>query len=213
MTRVYAASDERGLADAVACLRAGRSVAFPTDTVYGVGCDLWDPAAIEHLYWVKQRPRDLAIPVLVASPEDVERVATGLDARFARLVERFWPGGLTVVVPRAPAVPEILSAGRATVAVRMPDHPLALRLIRGLGGALAATSANLSGRPSPSEAAMVLADLGGRIAVLLDGGACPGGVASTIVSLAGPSPELLRQGAIPLGALEERLPGLSVAGR
>ena len=211
-TRVYPSADERGIEDAVRALRAGHLAAFPTDTVYGVGCDLWQPAAIERIYWAKLRPRRIAIPVLVSSPEGVCRVAGILPLAFGALVGRFWPGALTVVVPRHPSVPEILCAGGLTIAVRMPDHPLALRLIAAMGGALAVTSANLSGRPSPTTAAEVLAELDGRVAVLLDGGVCFGGVASSIVDLTVSPPRLLRRGGLDMAALREMLPDLAPPG-
>ncbi|NLG49029.1 MAG: threonylcarbamoyl-AMP synthase [Chloroflexi bacterium] len=207
-TQVYPATDEIGVALAVRLLREGQVVAFPTDTVYGVGCDLWQPEAIERLYWVKQRPHQLAIPVLVATPQDVAQVASHLPASFAPLAERFWPGGLTLIVPRRPEVPDILCMGGPTVAVRMPDHPLALRLIAALGGALAVTSANLSGHPAPTTATEVLADLQGRVPLILDGGRCAEGVASTIISLVADPPVLLRRGAISVETLRQAVPSL-----
>lgn len=207
-TRVYPATDEEGLALAVRLLREGQVVAFPTDTVYGVGCDLWQPEAIERLFWVKQRPHQLAIPALVATLQDVEQVASYIPASLVPLAERFWPGGLTLIVPRRPQVPDILCASDPTVAVRMPDHPVALRLIAELGGVLAVTSANLSGSPSPTTAAEVLADLDGRLPLILDGGRCAEGVASTIISLVTDPPTLLRQGAIPVETLRQILPSL-----
>ncbi len=207
-TRVYPATEEEGFAQAVRLLQAGEVIAFPTDTVYGVGCDLWQPEAIQRLFWVKQRPPHLAIPALVSDPEQVSQVADRLPASFRLLAERFWPGGLTIILPRRPQVPDILCAGGPTIAVRMPDHPLALRLIAALGGVLAATSANLSGRPSPSTAAEVLADLQGRIPLILDGGPSPDGVASTIVDLMADPPLLLRQGALTADVLRQVLPSL-----
>jgi L-threonylcarbamoyladenylate synthase len=142
-TRVLAADDE-GLAEALALLRAGQVVVFPTDTVYGVGCDLWQPEAVARLYEAKRRPRHMAIPILVSDVEHVARVARDVPARMLALAERFWPGGLTVILPRRPEVPDIVCAGGDTIAVRMPDDAHARRLIAHMGGALAATSANLS---------------------------------------------------------------------
>jgi len=204
-TRALSADVDEALPAALAALRAGGVVAFPTDTVYGVGCDLWPVEAIERLYDAKQRPRELAIPILVSHPSYVAQVARDLPPDFEAVVGRFWPGGLTVIVPKAEGVPEALSGGRDTVAVRMPDHPVALRLIEAMGGALAVTSANLSGRPAPVSAAEVLADLDGRVPVLVDGGVCPGGVASTIISLVSTPPVLLRQGGIAPDALRQVL--------
>jgi L-threonylcarbamoyladenylate synthase len=207
-TRIIATTDPSARTEAADALRRGELVAFPTDTVYGVGCDLWQPEAIERLYRAKRRPRDLAIPILVASPEGVERVAADLPQAFRALAARYWPGGLTLIVRKGPAVPDVLSGGRDTVGLRMPDYPLVQQLAAELGGALAATSANLSGKPSPVSAEQVLDDLGGRIALLLDGGRCSGGVASSVVDVVSDPPVLLRAGAIALEELREVVPSL-----
>ena len=218
-TRVYAGDSAVGWDEALWALRTGELVVFPTDTVYGVGCDVWDPRAIERLYWAKWRPKRLPIPVLVSAPEHVYKVverppATG-KARpwFAALAERFWPGQLTVILPRRSYVPDVLCAGGPTIAVRMPDHPLALRLIAEMGGALAATSANRSGGPDPQTAQQAIEDLGGRVAVVLDDGPCPGGVASSIVDLVSDAPVLLREGALDVCTLRRVLPNLVVPRR
>jgi len=208
-TRVIEGTDPTALGEAMRVLRAGGVVAFPTDTVYGVGCDLWSPVAVERLYAAKGRPPGLAIPVLVSSPEHVGLVAQDVPPAYAELVARFWPGALTVVVRRRPEVPVVLTAGKPTVAVRMPAHDLALRLIAAVGGALAVTSANLSGRPPAETAEQVWADLGGRIALVIDGGRAPVGLPSSIVDLTFDPPRLLREGALPFDALREVLPGLA----
>jgi len=207
-TRVLSVAAETALDEAIALLRNGDVVAFPTDTVYGLGCDLWQEAAIARLYQAKERPGNLAIPVLVSSPEQVGQVAMDLPETFARLSELFWPGGLTLIVRRRPHVPVLLCAGGDTVAVRMPAYPLVQRLAAALGGALAATSANLSGRPSPTTAEEVLGDLEGRISLLLDGGRCVGGVVSSIIDLVSDPPVLVRPGALSLDALRAVVPGL-----
>ena len=209
-TRVYSTSSAKALPEALAILRGGGNVVFPTDTVYGVGCDLVQTEAIERLYWAKRRPKRLAIPILVSEPAQVSQVARDPSPLFDILAARFWPGGLTLILPRHPTVPVVLCAGGDTIAVRMPDHPFALRLIAAMGGALAATSANLSGRPSPRSASEALADLNGRVALLLDGGECPGGVASTIVDLVSDPPVLLRQGGLEVTTLRDLLPDLVV---
>ena len=215
-TRVYAASDAEAWGEVLWVLRTGGVAVFPTDTVYGVGCDLWQPEAIEKLYWAKKRPKQRPISVLVSAPEHAFLVAEcarlGGEAleRFEALTARFWPGGLTIILPRRPYVPDILCAGGPTIAVRMPDHSLALRLIAEMGGALAATSANLSGRPAPCTAAGALADLDGRVHVILDGGDCPGGIASSIVDLGADAPVILREGALDVETLREVLPDLIV---
>lgn len=207
-TRVLDITHPTALARAVTLLRRGQVVAFPTDTVYGLGCDLWQEAAIARLYEAKDRPAKLAIPVLLSSAAQVSRVALDPPDSYAALAQRFWPGALTVILRRQPQVPALLCAGGDTVAVRMPDHTLIQQLADALGGAIAATSANLSGRPSPTSAAEVLADLEGRIPLLLDGGRCSGGVASSIVDLVSDPPLLLRQGALSLEALRVVLPTL-----
>jgi L-threonylcarbamoyladenylate synthase len=210
-TRCLPANDPTAIAEALRALRAGQVVVIPTDTVYGVACDLWQPQAIERLYWAKQRPERLPIPVLVSDLKHVLRVATHLPPIFARLATRFWPGALTLVVIRRPEVPEELGIGQSTVAVRMPNHLTTLSLIEAAGGALAVTSANITGRPAPSTAAQAMADLGGRVAIVLDGGECPGGVPSSIVALVSRPPVLLRQGSVAAELLRLELPDLVVA--
>jgi len=209
-TRLLPAEDPGALMVALEALRAGETVVFPTDTVYGIGSDPWSAEAVARLYWAKERPRRLAIPILVSAPEHVSRVAERLPEAFASLTMRFWPGGLTVVVPRGPALPDIVCAGGPTVAVRMPSHPVALALIEAAGGVLAVTSANRSGSPAPATAAKALADLAGRVAVVIDGGTCQGGIASAIIDLVSAPPRLLRAGDTPVAALREVLPNLEV---
>jgi len=188
---------------AVALLLAGELVAFPTDTVYGVGARVWDEIAVAKLYTAKLRVREKAIPVLLADPGDLTLIARDLPLAAMSLAKRFWPGPLTLVVPRAPAVPEEVTAGGDSVAVRVPDHPLARRLIRAVGAPLATTSANLAGQPSPVTAEEVTAQLSGRVAMVLDGGRCPGGVPSTVVDLTGPTPAILRPGPVSLEQILE----------
>jgi L-threonylcarbamoyladenylate synthase len=183
-----------GFRRAVALLRAGQLVAFPTDTVYGVGAVVWNVQAVGKLYEAKLRPADKAIPVLLADASQLSLIAAHLSRDALCLAEHFWPGPLTLVVPRAEGVPDEVTAGGASVAVRVPDHDLARALIRAAGAPLAATSANLSGQPSPVTAQDVLAQLGDRIPLVLDGGPCPGGAPSTVVDLTGPAPVLLRPG-------------------
>jgi L-threonylcarbamoyladenylate synthase len=210
-TKLLSAHDPHALLEAQSALRHGQVVVFPTDTVYGVACDLWNARAIERLYWAKQRALSLAIPVLVSSAEHVGQVARDLPAAFEALVGAFWPGGLTLVVPRRAEVPAILCAQGDTIAVRMPDHPVALEIIAGMGGALAVTSANLSGRPSPRTADEAWADLNGRVAIVLDGGECPIGVASAIIDLVADAPVLLRKGELDIEMLRRIVPTLVVA--
>lgn len=182
-------------------LENGGLVAFPTDTVYGVAAHGFQPAAIERLFEAKERPRTKAIALLVADAGDLSRVTRRVPEAAWRLAERFWPGALTLIVPRADDVPPILTGGGDSVAVRMPDHPVALSVIAAAGAPLATTSANLSGGPDPVTAGDVLRDLGGRIDLILDGGACPGGVPSTVLDLTTEPPMIRREGPIDQEAL------------
>ncbi|HSH82886.1 MAG TPA: L-threonylcarbamoyladenylate synthase [Herpetosiphonaceae bacterium] len=190
------ATSPEALEEALALLRAGAVIAFPTDTVYGVGAAGLNPAAIAQLYTVKARPLSQPIPLLLADPEDLGSVSAAVPSRAAALAARYWPGGLTLVVPAARHLPSILLAGGSTVAVRVPDHAWVRELIRRLGQPLAATSANLHGGPNPASAAMVLEQLGSNLPLVVDGGPTPGDIASTIVDVTGSRPVVLRQGAL-----------------
>jgi L-threonylcarbamoyladenylate synthase len=198
-TRLFHATDPEALEQAQAALRSGGLAAFPTDTVYGLGALTFDARAVESIYPAKDRPPEKAIPVLVADAGDMPAVARLVPEMAQRLAARFWPGPLTLVVPRRPDLPLAVST-TDTVGVRVPDHNLARALLR-LTGPLAVTSANLSGQPGPSTADEVLAQLGGRIDVILDGGRTPGGVPSTVVDCTGPRPQILRAGPIPEGEI------------
>jgi len=208
-TSVVAADDPQAVEAAIALLQAGQVVAFPTDTVYGIGASATDAAAVARLYTVKDRSETKAIPVLIAAVADLAQVARGVPPFVERLAGRFWPGGLTLVLPAAPSLPAALTAGGTTVAVRCPAHPTPRALIHALGTPLAATSANLSGQPAPTTAAEVARQLAGRLPLILDGGVCPVGVASTLVDLTSDPPRLLRAGAIPAEALRALLPELA----
>ena len=180
-------------------------MAFPTDTVYGVGAVVWDRRAVAKLYEAKLRALDKAIPVLLADPADLPAVAGASPESATRLAQRFWPGPLTLVVPRSEKIPDEVTAGGASVAIRVPDHDLARALIRAVGAPLATTSANISGQPSAVTAAEVAAQLGDRIAMILDGGRCPGGVPSTVVDLTGDVPVVLRVGPISQRQIDDAL--------
>lgn len=207
-TRYLSEDDPCALEEALRAIRLGWPVVLATDTVYGVACDLWNPEAIERLYWAKRRPERLAIPVLVSDVAGVRAVAREEPPALAALAARFWPGGLTLVVRRRPEVPAVLCAGGDTVAVRLPDHAFSRRLIAAAGGALAVTSANISGQPAPRTAQEALAALEGRVALVVDGGPCALGMASTVVDLTASPPQVLRQGALPFDALVALLPDL-----
>jgi L-threonylcarbamoyladenylate synthase len=193
---LLSASDPESITRAVAALRAGQVVAFPTDTVYGLGAHSGLAEAIEQLYQIKGREHQKAIPLLLARTEDVSAVARDVPDLAWRLAARFWPGPVTLVLLGAATLLDVLTAGAPTVAVRVPAHPLALRLISALGVPLATTSANLSGQPEAVTAQEVWAALGARVALVLDGGRCPGGVASTLVDVTTAPPTIRRRGAL-----------------
>ena len=184
------------IAQALEVLKAGGTVAFPTDTVYGLAASRSSAETIEKLFSIKERPQDRAIAVLLGKTVDLEIVTLRPSKEAIRLAERFWPGPLTLVVPKHPQIPEIISP-RPTIGVRIPDHPVALALLAA-SGPLAVTSANLSGQTNCRFAEEVLEQLGGRIDLILDGGETPGGVPSTVVDMTGEKPVILREGPIML---------------
>lgn len=179
-------------------LRRGGLVAFPTETVYGLGANALDGRAAARIFEAKGRPADNPLIVHVAGAQEVAGLAAGVPESAAALMKAFWPGPLTLVLPAAAVVPGEVTAGLRTVAVRMPDHPVALALIRAAGTPVAAPSANISGRPSPTSARHVLQDLDGRIEAVLDGGPAGLGVESTVLDLTSPVPMVLRPGGVTL---------------
>jgi len=185
----------------------GELVVVPTDTVYGVSAALSCPAAVENIYVAKGRPAEKPIALLVDRIEDVELVAAEVPEAAKALMARFWPGGLTLILPRKPSVPSIVAAGGPTIAVRMPDHPVPRALIRRLGAPLPTTSANVSGRPSPTDAGQAAAELGDRVSIILDAGPAPGGVESTVIDPTTRPAVVYREGAISIQQLEAVLDG------
>ena len=194
------------IADAAACLRRGGLVAFPTETVYGLGVAALDPAAVRRLFAAKGRPADDPLIVHLASLDALAPLVTAPPPAVAALAARFWPGPLTLVLRRSPLVPDDVTAGLDTVAVRVPAHPVARALLAAAGIPVAAPSANLFSRPSPTQAGHVLEDLDGRIDLVLDGGSTQVGVESTVLDLSGKVPEVLRPGAVTLEMLRPLLP-------
>lgn len=197
--------DESRIFMAVELLKRGEPVVFPTETVYGLGASIFLPEAIAKIFSLKGRPSDNPLIVHVASIEQALSLIEDVPPSFFLLAARFWPGALTLVLKRQPHVSQSVSAGQPTIAIRMPSHPIALQLIRAVGSPLAAPSANLSGRPSPTCAKDAAEDLEGKVALILDGGPCSIGIESTVLSLAGPIPVLLRPGQITKEDLEEAL--------
>lgn len=193
-TEVLSVHASNAITSALEILYSGGLVAFPTDTVYGVGALVFDEKAVESIYTAKDRPVEKAIPVLIGESDHLTQVAEEIPLFAAKLIARFWPGPLTVLVPKKPSLPPVVSANPA-VGVRIPDHEVARALLR-LSGPLAVTSANRSSQPSPTTAQEVLEQLGGRIALILDGGRTPGGIPSTLVDCTGQEIQVLREGPI-----------------
>ncbi len=183
-------------------LRRGELVAFPTETVYGLGADASNPSAVAKIFEAKNRPADNPLIVHLADWKDVHRYCHVPDRRLEALARAFWPGPLTLVLRAGPELRQTVCRGLDTLAVRVPDHPVALALIREAGFAVAAPSANLSGKPSPTKAEHVLHDLDGRIPLILDGGSCRVGIESTVLDLTGEQPVVLRPGMVTAEDLE-----------
>ncbi|MCL4395281.1 MAG: L-threonylcarbamoyladenylate synthase [Chloroflexi bacterium] len=205
ITKALDADHLSDIAVAADILRTGGLVAYPTDTLYGLGARCWLPEAIAKIFVAKGRAENRPLPLLLAESADMLEVAQSIPIAAWRLAAVFWPGALTIVLPKHPRVPDIVTAAGPTVAVRVPDHAIAVALIRAVGAPIAGTSANKSGGPPPLDAGEVAAQLGGRIDAILDGGRCPGGVESTVLDLSGELPRLLRRGAVDVSAIEDVL--------
>lgn len=195
MTKLVA-FDDHGLALALERLQQGQILCFPTDTVYGIGGSALDEAALGQVFAAKARPATVALPVLLADIRDLPKVARTIPDLAWRLAEAWWPGGLTLVLPALANLPPVLTAGNATIAVRVPNHGQLRKLIGQFGTPIAGTSANLHGQPTPSTAQGVAAQLAGRVPLVLDGGVATGDQPSTIVDLSGERPSILRHGVI-----------------
>jgi L-threonylcarbamoyladenylate synthase len=199
-TEILRADHPVALKHAVDILLHGGLVAFPTDTVYGLAALPYQSESVERLYVAKGRNSERAIAILLGDAGQINQVAGEVSPLALKLAEQFWPGPLTLIVPRHSALPRTLSPNQ-TIGVRIPDHPLARSLLR-LAGPLAVTSANLSGGENATTAREVLAQLKNRIHLILDGGATPGGVPSTVIDCTGPSPLLIREGPIAFDELQ-----------
>ncbi len=194
--------DPLALARAAAVLKQGGLVALPTETVYGLGANALDPAAVHRIFAAKDRPADNPLIVHVDGVEMARSLVADWPAEAELLASRFWPGPLTLILPKSPRVPDAVTAGLPAVALRMPAHPVGRALIRIAGLPIAAPSANRSGRPSPTDAAHVLADLKGRVDMILDGGPAAVGIESTVLSLLADPPMILRPGGVSLDQLQ-----------
>ncbi|WP_370864906.1 L-threonylcarbamoyladenylate synthase [Nocardioides agariphilus] len=198
---------EEAIAAASSAVQRGELVVLPTDTVYGIGADAFDAEAVQSLLDAKGRGREMPPPVLISSPTTLDALATGITDYARRLVDRFWPGPLTIVCNQQPSLQWDLGETRGTVAIRMPDHRLALDLLERTGP-LAVSSANLTGHPAATDADQAEEMLGDAVAVIIDDGPSPGGAASTIVDVRGYRGKVLRTGAISLEELNDALDGL-----
>lgn len=195
-TKLLTASQAEAISEAAGLLKSGHLVAFPTDTLYGLGADPFDPAALALLYEAKGRSLGKGIPILLSDPGQLDKVAAQTPAFARSLIERYWPGPLTLILPRHSSLPAIISPNEG-IAVRIPDHPLALRFIEAAGGAVAASSANRSGQPPATSAEEALAAMHGLAAAVLDGGPVLYGRASTILDCTVWPPQVRREGPIP----------------
>lgn len=196
-------ADEAGIREAAALLRQGEVVGIPTETVYGLAANALDPQAAAKIYAAKGRPSDNPLIVHIADYHTIDDLVAGKPALADRLAEAFWPGPLTMIFPKGEKIPFATTGGLDTVAVRMPAHPAAQAIIRACGLPLAAPSANISGRPSPTKAAHVLHDMEGRIPLILDGGECQVGVESTVIAVDEDCVRLLRPGGITVEMLSQ----------
>jgi len=191
----------RAIEWAVETLVGGGVIAIPTDTVYGLAASVFSAPALARIYEIKGRPLDRSLPVLVSSIDALERLTEPLDHRVASVLDRYWRGPLTVVLPARPGFDQFLVSESGGIGVRMPNHPLALEVIEKAGGAIACTSANLSGQPPARSAAEVVASVGAAIDLTLDGGIAPGGVASTVILIRDGLISVIREGAIPSASI------------
>jgi L-threonylcarbamoyladenylate synthase len=202
---------EKQIKQAINILKNGGVVAYPTDTVYGLGACMTDINAVDRIFQVKGRPKGMALPVLLADKKQIAEIVTAVTPSAKRLADEFFPGALTIILPKSANVPGIITGGGRTIAFRIPNHPVPLALVNGLGKPIVGTSANLSGQPSALTAAEVRTQIGDKIDMVIDGGKCPGGIESTIVDLSGEKPVIRRQGAITIEKLRKILPDIMTA--
>lgn len=202
-TSIIPATNEDAIQRVIDALKAGETVAFPTDTVYGLGVDPFNISAIIKLFEAKGRDYNKAIAILVGNANQVRLIAEMISDSAQKLIDLFWPGGLTVIVLKQKSVPDLLSSNQS-IGIRMPDHPVALRILNEFGP-LATSSANVSGKQNPISAGDVYKQLNGRISLILDGGTCPGGIPSTVVDCLGEKTQVLRNGAIDFKKIESVL--------
>lgn len=209
--RIIPGNDPAAPRQAAQALADGELIVFPTDTVYGIAASVDRPEAVARLYVAKGRPLDRPIPVLVSDLDQVARLTRDVSPEIIPLLEAFWPGALTVALPAARWLPSEIVRDSGRVGLRMPDHPLALRIIQEAGGAVATTSANRSGEPEARTAGEAAAALGDRVGLIIDGGGAPGGVASTVILVDGRRLTVARRGALDPAEIVRRFPCFSLA--
>ena len=194
--------DNATLQRAVEVLKRGGLVAYPTDTLYGLGADGLDENAVRKVFDAKGRGELKALPLLIDSPDALSVVAANVPRIAIDLAARFWPGALTLVLKRSHSVPDVVAGGGDTIALRVPDHPVPRELARRLGAPITGTSANRSGGANPVSSEVVRDQLADAVDLVIDGGECPGGQASTVVDVSGDIPVLVRQGAVPIDEIK-----------
>ncbi|MBQ7596731.1 MAG: threonylcarbamoyl-AMP synthase [Clostridia bacterium] len=204
-TVIYKQNDENGITEAAEILKNGGIVAIPTETVYGLAANALDEEAVKKIFTAKGRPQDNPLIVHISSFDEIYPLVKDVPESAKALAEKFWPGPLTIILPKSDIIPDAVCAGLDTVAVRMPSHPIANRIIKAAGVPLAAPSANSSGLPSPTNVNHVIDDMMGKIDAIVDGGECDVGVESTVITLATETPRLLRPGGVTLEELRETL--------
>ena len=202
---------EKQIDDAITILKKGGIVAYPTDTVYGLGANMTSITAVERIFDAKGRPQGMALPLLVSDRDQIKKIARSIPPAAWLLIYNFFPGALTIVLNKSDIVPDVITGGGKTVAVRIPDHPIPIALIQGLGQPIVGTSANLSGQPNPLTAEEVRMQIGDKVDMIIDGGRCPGGIESTVVDLSNRKPVIRRFGAITLEQLRRTIPDIQLA--
>jgi len=188
---------------AISLLKSGHPVSFPTDTVYALGAPINNATCVRKVFEIKQRPLSMALPILLAEPYDVGLVALDVSDVARAMMQEFWPGALTLVFKKTSFVPDVVTAGSPTVAVRIAAHPIAIEIVRSVGIPLVGTSANIHCKPSPTTAQEVVSQIGDKVELIIDAGRTPGGVESTIIDMSTDRPRILRQGAIACATLEK----------
>lgn len=201
--------DPATVAEIAGVLKSGAVIAFPTDTFYGLGADIYNDRAVKKVFDIKGRGYDKPVLVLISDKKEVASLISeeNMSAHTGRLIDQFWPGPLTIVFYAVKSIPEILTGGTGKIGIRLPDHPFCRRLVERMGSPITATSANIAGMPSLNDPSEVQKSIGDRIDALVDGGITPDGLESTVVDITGAEPLILREGAIPASAIEEILSG------